>query len=369
MATAPQATLDWLADRVLAPVARMAPINLDNVRPAGGEYCYGTKSSCRMSADEWNRFDGVCGHKDVPDNSHWDPGGLNMAAIAARAKAQIGGSYIRREHAVADHDGPGFLSEWDTEPEWSEHGAPMAGVAAAPSATPAMAWASPEAEVEDGHVEQGEFDAFFEHEGRTGTAACVFPAGVRLRVVSGPTGPGQEHYDPNDSGEPLYDTSGAARSIQLAPNFVVSEFATSGGKASDLARISCALVACLQRIRDHIGKPVSITSGYRSYQYNIDLYKGRGQKPTNSQHSSGRAADIVISGMRGIDIAKLAMELCGTEIGVGVANTYAHVDVRGRYDRWTYLDDNTEDQRVKAELDAHRDRLRTGGGAKPCSCR
>jgi peptidoglycan hydrolase-like protein with peptidoglycan-binding domain len=129
MAGASQATLVWLADRVLAPVARMVPINLDNVRPVGGEYCYGTSSSCRMSADEWNRFDGVCGHKDVPDNSHWDPGGLNMAAIAARAKAQIGGSYIRRESAVAGHDGPGFLAEWDVEPQWLEHGgiAPLPG--------------------------------------------------------------------------------------------------------------------------------------------------------------------------------------------------------------------------------------------------
>lgn len=97
MAGASPATLDWLADRVLGPVARMVPINLDNVRPAGGEYCYGTGSPCRMSAEEWTRFDGVCGHKDVPTNSHWDPGGLNMAAVAARAKTQAGGSYPTRE--------------------------------------------------------------------------------------------------------------------------------------------------------------------------------------------------------------------------------------------------------------------------------
>jgi hypothetical protein len=97
MAGASQATLDWLADRVLAPVARMVPINLDNVRPPGGEYCYGSGSPCRMRPEEWARFDGVCGHKDVPDNDHWDPGGLNMAAIAARAKTQAGTSYRTRE--------------------------------------------------------------------------------------------------------------------------------------------------------------------------------------------------------------------------------------------------------------------------------
>jgi hypothetical protein len=97
MAGASQATLDWLADRVLAPVARTVPINLDNVRPSGGEHCYGTSSPCRMSAKEWARFDGVCGHKDVPTNSHWDPGGLNMAAIAARAKTQDNESWYRNE--------------------------------------------------------------------------------------------------------------------------------------------------------------------------------------------------------------------------------------------------------------------------------
>jgi hypothetical protein len=349
MAGASQAVLDWLADRVLAPVARMVPINLDNVRPPGGEHCYGTGSPCRMSADEWARFDGVCGHKDVPTNSHWDPGGLDMAAIAARAKAQVG-SYLRREHAEAGHEGPGFLPEWETEPQWMEHGG---GVAAPPGQ-----------EAEDGLVEQGELDAFFEHQAPTGTAACVFPSGARLQVVSGPVGPGQEHYDPNNSGEPLYDTSGPARSTPLATNFVVSEFATSGGTPSDMARISCALVAGLQRIRDHVGKPVTISSGYRSYKYNIDLYTRNGKKPTNSQHSSGRAADISISGMRGIDIAKLAMQLCGTEIGVGVANTYAHVDVRGSYARWTYLADSAEDARVKAELDAHRNLLRSGGAPR-----
>jgi uncharacterized protein YcbK (DUF882 family) len=346
MATASQAFLDWLADRVLAPVARMVPINLDNVRPPGGEYCYGSSSPCRMSVEEWTRFDGVCGHKDVPRNKHWDPGGLNMAAIAARAKAQLGSSYIRRE-TVADHEGPGFAAEWEAD-----------GLAL---------------EVEDGLVEEGELEAFLEREAPAAT--CVFPSGARLRVVTGPTGPGQEHHDPYSTGEPLYDTSGANRSVQLATNFVVSEFATSGGTQSAMARISCALVGCLQRIRDHVGKPVTISSGYRSYQYNIDLYRRRGQTPTNSRHSTGQAADISISGMRGIDIAKLAMQVCGTEIGVGVDSTYAHVDVRGSWTRWTYFSDSAENARVIAELDAHRERLRAGGasggtpGPKPCTCR
>jgi hypothetical protein len=31
-----------------------------------------------MSDDEWNAFNGWCGHQHVPENSHWDPGKLNI---------------------------------------------------------------------------------------------------------------------------------------------------------------------------------------------------------------------------------------------------------------------------------------------------
>lgn len=35
----------------------------------------------RMSADAWNRFDGWCGHQHVPENSHWDPGAIDMGRL------------------------------------------------------------------------------------------------------------------------------------------------------------------------------------------------------------------------------------------------------------------------------------------------
>src|SRR6478609_3338141 len=60
MGDASAETLNWLADRVLAPVARLVPINLTRVTDVGpGEPCYGKNSSCRMSAKEWESFDGV----------------------------------------------------------------------------------------------------------------------------------------------------------------------------------------------------------------------------------------------------------------------------------------------------------------------
>lgn len=116
MVDATPEVLTWLADRVLAPVARLVPIDLNQVRPTGpGEPCYGKNSSCRMRPDEWQAFNGVGGHNCVPDNEHWDPGQLDLMAIAQRARAIVGGgtSYIRRERPLADHDGPGFEAERD----------------------------------------------------------------------------------------------------------------------------------------------------------------------------------------------------------------------------------------------------------------
>ncbi len=130
--------LAWLAERLLAPVARLVPINLGSTQPAGGRHCIGKASRCRMTRQEWYAFNGVCGHQNVPDNDHWDPGKLDVAVIAARARATMGSSgAVRREEPGSAHDGPGFAAERDEDAadSWSsetgsEHAMayrPMAG--------------------------------------------------------------------------------------------------------------------------------------------------------------------------------------------------------------------------------------------------
>ena len=37
----------------------------------------------RMTDDEWNAFDGWCGHQHVPENTHWDPGKLDIDSMFA----------------------------------------------------------------------------------------------------------------------------------------------------------------------------------------------------------------------------------------------------------------------------------------------
>ena len=227
---------------------------------------------------------------------------------------------------------------------------------------------------ESGEVELGEAEAFFEElyspeltfEEETPTAV-TFPSGETLRVVPGPTGPGEEHYDPNGSGNPLLDTSASVRSRRVSTSFTVSELARSGGSTFDTARIDPKLVESLQRLRDHVGKPVRVTSGYRPYLYNVDLYANKyKKKPTLSRHSSGQAADVKIGGMTGMEIAKTAIDVLGPEVAVGIGGDYAHLDVRGKSARWTYFTDKDENERAVAEIDAYR-RSRAGGGLRRSS--
>ena len=157
-------------------------------------------------------------------------------------------------------------------------------------------------------------------------AKVRFPSGLRLpvadRVRSG-------YDDPTGSGNPLLDVKSSLNK-KIAKNFTVREFAHSGNTTFEYARIDPKLVQCVQKIRNKLG-PVVINSGYRSRSHN-DKVGGA----SKSQHMGGRAADIKSSGESGLDIAKTAIRECGCNIGVGVANSYAHIDVRGRYASWDY---------------------------------
>lgn len=177
-----------------------------------------------------------------------------------------------------------------------------------------------------------------------------FPSGVDLRIVSGSIGRGADHWDPNDTGNPLLDTG--STSTQLSTNFTVGELARSGGKRFAVARIDPRLVECLQAIRDRVEKKVVVTSGYRSWSHNKAVYANRDQKPTLSRHCSGQAVDIKVADLTGMQIAKVALDVYGTGIGVGIASTYAHIDVRGQWKRWTYFGGERR-RKVIAELDAY----------------
>ena len=113
---------------------------------------------------------------------------------------------------------------------------------------------------------------------------------------------------------------------KLSANFRVREFACNDG--TDPIFIDSELVTVLQKIRNHFGKPVTITSAYRTPPHN-----SREGGTTYSQHLYGKAADIKISGVTPKKVADYAETLLDNG-GIGIYNTFTHIDVRSVKSRW-----------------------------------
>lgn len=114
---------------------------------------------------------------------------------------------------------------------------------------------------------------------------------------------------------------------KLSANFKVREFACSDG--SDPIFVDSDLVNLLQKIRSHFGKPVTITSAYRTPGRN----KAVGGK-AYSQHLYGRAADIKVSGVAPKRVGDYVDKLFPKSCGIGIYNTFTHVDTRTTKARW-----------------------------------
>ena len=90
------------------------------------------------------------------------------------------------------------------------------------------------------------------------------------------------------------------------------------------------LLVGLEWLRRLVGKAVTINSGYRCAAHNRAV-----GGETDSQHMSGRAADIVVSGMTPARLKDLAQQIpYFNDGGIGLYKTFVHVDVRGRRARW-----------------------------------
>ena len=113
----------------------------------------------------------------------------------------------------------------------------------------------------------------------------------------------------------------------LTNHFKVWEFACHDG--SDTVFVSEELTEVLEKIRLHFGKPVVITSGYRTERHNE---KSGGA--AYSRHKYGMAADITISGVAPADIAAYAETLLSGRGGIGIYRRFCHVDVRTQKSRW-----------------------------------
>ena len=122
----------------------------------------------------------------------------------------------------------------------------------------------------------------------------------------------------------------------LTHNFNINEFACREGgcPAGELADNVMELAENLQILRDEIGLPISVISGYRSPAYNTKI--GGAKK---SQHMFARAADIKVNGMSPKDVHQVVLRLIKEgkmkQGGVGVYPTFVHYDTRGTRARWS----------------------------------
>ena len=124
---------------------------------------------------------------------------------------------------------------------------------------------------------------------------------------------------------------------KLAPGFKVREFRCRDG--SDVVMIDQTLVVLLQAIREHFGKPVTITSGYRTAAHNAAVGGAK-----SSQHLLGRAADFYVEGVPVATVAAYAETLLPGRGGIGRypkdakhpkrMTGWVHIDTRTNKSRW-----------------------------------
>ena len=123
----------------------------------------------------------------------------------------------------------------------------------------------------------------------------------------------------------------------LTKNFKIREFRCRDG--SDKILIDTDLIKLIQKLRDHLGKPIVITSGYRTESHN----KAVGGA-TNSLHKLGKASDIFCNGVDARDIAKWFYENGAKGIGLYInrAQEFVHVDTRDTKYYWIQDGSNTK---------------------------
>jgi zinc D-Ala-D-Ala carboxypeptidase len=108
----------------------------------------------------------------------------------------------------------------------------------------------------------------------------------------------------------------------LYPNFSKSEFDCKETGDNEMKH---SFMSKMQALRTAYGKPIDISSGFRSYEHSAER-----KKPSkNGAHPLGLAADIRIAREEAYVLLKLALELGFTGIGIsqqGGGGRFLHLD-------------------------------------------
>lgn len=117
-------------------------------------------------------------------------------------------------------------------------------------------------------------------------------------------------------------------------NFTLSEFACKCGCDSDGSEMDEAFLLALQDLRTQAGFPFRITSGYRCPKHPIEA-----RKAAPGAHSRGVAADIAVSGVRALELLRLALNderFNGIGVNQKGDGRFIHLDMDQRIAIWSY---------------------------------
>ena len=116
----------------------------------------------------------------------------------------------------------------------------------------------------------------------------------------------------------------------LTKNFNSSEFACKDGTAVPSALLSnlLELAENLQVLRDELGAPITISSGFRTISHNNKIGGAK-----NSYHLRAMAADIVVKGYTANQVFTKILELIKKGMlkagGLHCYDSWVHYDIRG----------------------------------------
>lgn len=120
--------------------------------------------------------------------------------------------------------------------------------------------------------------------------------------------------------------------MKLSVHFSRPEFACKCGCGFDT--VDAELVDALEDVRMHFMAPVVINSACRCLEHNESVGGAK-----NSQHTKGRAADIVVKGATPAEVYEYLNKKYANEYGIGKYNSFTHIDTRsGVSARWDFSD-------------------------------
>jgi uncharacterized protein YcbK (DUF882 family) len=104
--------------------------------------------------------------------------------------------------------------------------------------------------------------------------------------------------------------------------------------------MSSSFLTKLETLRQHYGKPIRLTSAYRSLDHPVEKAKWKDGKPKSTgYHSLGRAADLAVWNADGARLLQIAIQMNlfgGYGFSFTGSNRFLHLDDREDLMIWSY---------------------------------